>query len=310
MGETTALIGLDWGTSSLRAYRLAATGGVLERRRADLGILGIAGGAFEDALSAFLGDWLRAGPAVPLLASGMITSRQGWVETPYLPCPVTVEALAAALVERRLRSGHRILFVCGLSTRGTDGVPDVMRGEETQIAGALAEGVSARLLVLPGTHSKWVRCAEGRIVDFATMMTGELYELLRRHSILGRLMREGEEDGEAFARGVARGMADDPASGGLLHRLFGVRSLGLLGEVPPPGLASYLSGLLLGSELREAALLFGTREVPGLIGEPGLVERYRAACAGVGRPCRVLPPDLAARGLFELARRSGILDSP
>ncbi len=306
MGET-AMIGLDWGTSSLRSWRLAATGRVLERRRADLGILAIGPGVFEDALTDFLGDWLRAEPGVPLLASGMITSRQGWVETPYLPCPATLEALAAALVERRLRSGHRILFVCGLSTRGPDGVPDVMRGEETQIVGALAGGEAARLLILPGTHSKWVRCADGRIEDFATMMTGELYALLRRHSILGRLMRDGAEDGEAFARGVARGAAEDPASGGLLHRLFGVRSLGLFEEVPPRGLASYLSGLLIGSELREGALMFGAAEVPGLVGEADLVERYRAACTGLGRSCRVLPPDLAARGLFELARRGGLL---
>ncbi len=303
----TAMIGLDWGTSTLRAYRLDRGGGVLERRRADLGILRIAGGAFEEALLATVGDWLDAEPGLPLLASGMITSRQGWVETPYLPCPAGIAELAGALVPRRLRSGTRLFFVCGLSTRGGDGVPDVMRGEETQIVGALAATRPPPLLLLPGTHAKWVRCEADRIARFATMMTGELYELLRRHGILGRLMRDEETDAEAFARGVRRGAAGEPEHGGLLHRLFGVRSLGLFGEIPASGLASYLSGLLIGSELREGGLLFGEAETLGLLGEAELVDRYRAACALLARPCRSLPGDLAARGLFELAREAGVL---
>ncbi len=303
----TALIGLDWGTSALRAYRIDRGGGILERRRADLGILHIVDGAFEEALVATIGDWLADDPDVPILAAGMITSRQGWVETPYLPCPAGIDALAAALVPGRLRSGRTILFLRGLSIRGADGVPDVMRGEETQIAGALAGGDAPRLLLLPGTHAKWVRCEGERITAFATMMTGELYGLLRRHSILGRLMEGEAEDAAAFARGVGHGASEDPAAGGLLHRLFGTRSLGLFGEIPPPGLASYLSGLLIGSELREGGLMYGAGEPVGLIGETALVERYRTALGLLGRACRVLPSDLAARGLFALARRAGIL---
>ncbi len=302
----TAVIGLDWGTSALRAYRLGSAGEVLERRRADLGILRVTGGAFEDALFSIIGDWLAAEKEVAVIASGMITSRQGWVETPYLPCPAGAGELAAALTARRLRSGHRILFVTGLSTRGGDGMPDVMRGEETQIMGALAEGVSARLLILPGTHSKWVRCSAGRIAHFATMMTGELFDVLRRHSILGRLMEGEADDAAAFARGVAFGARDHADSGGLLRRLFSVRSLGLFDEIPPAGLAAYLSGLLIGSELREGHRMFGEAEAVGLIGEPELVRRYREALTACGCEGEALPGDLAARGLFLLARRAGV----
>jgi len=304
-GET-ALIGLDWGTTTLRVYRFGASGELLERRRAELGILRVVNGAFEDALFSTIGDWLTAEKEVAVIASGMITSRQGWVETPYLPCPAGAEELAAALTGRRLRSGHRILFVPGLSTRGADGMPDVMRGEETQILGALAAGVSARLLILPGTHSKWVRCAGDRIAHFATMMTGEFYDVLRRHSILGRLMEGDAPDAEAFARGVAFGTREDAASGGLLRRLFSVRSLGLCEEIPAGGLASYLSGLLIGSELREGRAMFGDAGPLGLIGETGLVRRYREALAACGREGAALPGDPAARGLFLLARRAGV----
>ena len=303
----TALIGLDWGTSALRAYRIDRDGAIRERRRADRGILHVVGGAVEDALEDTVGDWLAEDPDVPVLAAGMITSRQGWVETPYLSCPADIDALAAALVPGRLRSGRTILFVGGLSTRGADGVPDVMRGEETQIAGALVEGNAPRLLLLPGTHAKWVRCEGETVTAFTTMMTGELYDLLRRYGILGRLMEGEAEDAAAFARGVRYGAGDDPAAGGLLHRLFSARSLGLFGELPPRGLASYLSGLLIGSELREGAQIHGAGEPVGLVGEAALVARYRTALDLLGRSCRVLPSDLAARGLFALARRAGLL---
>ena len=184
----------------------------------------------------------------------MITWRQGWVEVPYCPCPAGSAELAAALAAPRDRGRAAIHFVPGLSLIGADGVPDVMRGEETQIIGAVGGGRAVRgrrAIVLPGTHSKWALAEDGRIVWFATFMTGELFAVLKEHSILGRLMAGDAHDDAAFARGLAYAQS---GPGGLLKRLFSVRTLGLFdraaGERRSP---SYLSGLLIGSEIARGA---------------------------------------------------------
>jgi len=304
----TALIGLDWGTTAFRAYRIGADGVVLERAAAPAGILQVEGGDFEGALLRAIGGWLEAEPGVPVLAAGMIGSRQGWIEVPYAACPAGVEDLAGALARHGTAAGRTIHFVPGASFVGEDGVPDVMRGEETEIAGALGERPGPALLVLPGTHSKWVRAGDGRITGFATFMTGELFDVLRRHSILGRLMEGHEHDPDAFRRGLA---CAGPDGSGLLKRLFSARTLGLFGELEPRATASYLSGLLIGTEIAEALAWTagrggGGREVM-VVGTSALAGLYAGALEVRGlRPERA-PEDAAARGLFRIAAAGGLL---
>jgi 2-dehydro-3-deoxygalactonokinase len=305
-----ALIGLDWGTSSFRAFLLAADGTVLDRRAAAKGIMQVAGGAFEAVLTEQVGDWHSAAQKMPVIASGMIGSRQGWVEAPYAPCPAGAAEIVQALARHVTAGGATIHFVPGLSCEGADAVPDVMRGEETQILGLLADQPEARLALLPGTHSKWARLDQGRVVGFATFMTGELFSVLRQHSILGRLMQDGPGDPDAFARGTRYGLLKVSAAGGLLRRLFSARTLGLFERLPPESLADYLSGLLIGSEIREAMGAVGEAaqgEPVRIVAGPELAARYRTALALAGLPATIVEGEPAAKGHAAIARAAGLL---
>lgn len=305
----TRLIGVDWGTSSLRAYRICENGDPIEERASPAGIMNVAGGAFESALMDVAGDWLEAIPC-PVLLSGMITSRQGWVELPYLSCPAGKDELSAALHQHRLSNGQDIHLVTGLTVAGPDGVPDVMRGEETQIIGALGAGRQSGLFVLPGTHSKWVRAEAGRIVDFATFMTGELFSILSNHSILGRMMDGNGRDEDAFGRGVEYGGKADQESGGLLKRLFGSRALGLFGAVSNTGAASHLSGLLIGSEIREALDYFGSADGASgvtVLGDAELVDFYLVALGQSGIDAMPGEKAVAARGQYLIAQAAELV---
>ncbi|MCS3808692.1 2-dehydro-3-deoxygalactonokinase [Xanthomonas sp. 4461] len=291
------MIAVDWGTSSLRAYLLDATGAVLEQRRGSDGILACQG-RFGEVLSALIDGWEG-----PVVLSGMIGSRNGWVEQAYLPCPADTAALAGAM--RRyddLLPGRTLWFVPGVSTGAQHGVPDVMRGEETQLVGLIAAlGDGDHIACLPGTHSKWATIADGQLTDFATVMTGELYAVLRQHSILGKLMSDDHADLDeaAFLSGVDR--SADP--GGLSHHLFGTRTLGLFDRLSAQALPSYLSGLLIGHELGEHR---GSHATVHLVGSPALAQRYALALTHLGVATQTHPEDLAAAGLFALARQHGL----
>lgn len=298
------LIGLDWGTSSLRAYLLGENGACLDQAGGAFGILNIAEGAFDAVYLRLCAGWQRAHGPLPVVASGMIGSRQGWLEAPYVPCPATPAQIAASRVSLEASDGARIHIVPGLSCRNALGMPDVMRGEETQLLGVIDDSGSA-LWVLPGTHSKWTRTASGRIEGFATFMTGELYAVLRAHSILGRLMPAGEgADPIAFQRGVNYGLSADAE---LTRKLFSARTLGLFGEVAAAGLADYLSGLLLGAEVRDALSLWHPTAEIGLIGEAGLCERYRSALEAAGVRAHVACADATPRGLWRVAVDSALV---
>jgi 2-dehydro-3-deoxygalactonokinase len=303
MHESIRLIAIDWGTSSARAYALDANGVVVSERNAPLGIQRIADGRFVDALATLCGGTVPEG--VPLLASGMIGSRQGWVEAPYCACPAGFAAIAAGLVGV---SGTNLRIVPGLICRGDDGRPDVMRGEETQIFGALAEDDAApRVIVLPGTHCKWAIVRDARVETFATFMTGELYAVLRAHSILGRLAMDTADDA-ALARGVRASLRDDAA---LSRDLFSARTLALTGALASEGVADYLSGLLLGAEIAAARRWLVRQQLAAapvtLIGEATLCARYRQALELAGIAALPGPADAAARGLWKIAVHSGML---
>jgi len=300
----TALIGIDWGTSSARAYRIAADGGVLDTRTAPLGVQKLGGLDFPAALAHLLGDW--SGDPAPRLACGMVGSRQGWIEAAYVPCPAALPALATGLART---PGGELSIVPGVTTRDAAGVPDVMRGEETEIIGAIAPEDERVLTVLPGTHSKWARVERGRIVDFETFMTGEVFAVLLEHSILGRLANAAASPriGDAFRRGAERGCA----SGGLTHDIFGARTLALMGELAPDDVADWLSGLLIGREIRTArtwALRAGyDASRVRVIGADGLAERYVAALALLDVGAERGPPQSAARGLWRIALAADLL---
>jgi 2-dehydro-3-deoxygalactonokinase len=301
---TAALIGIDWGTSSFRAYRIDAEGKVIETREAPAGILSVRDGDFGRVLGREIDDWLQAEPEVPVIASGMITSRQGWVEVPYCACPAGSAQIAGALMRHPTRP--TLHFVPGLALIGDDGVPDVIRGEETQIIGEVGDLPGRHLLVLPGTHSKWALAEDGAINWFATFMTGEVFAVLKEHSILGRLMQGEADDHAAFERGLAYARS---GQGGLLKRLFSARTLGLFDRLPATGVASYLSGLLIGSEIEEA---LGCLEVAPdaeirVIGASKLAWRYRGAFAARNLRVRPARDDAGARGQFLIARAAGLI---
>ena len=241
---------------------------------------------------------LQAPSGLPIVLSGMITSRQGWHELPYLDCPADAAALASAVHHVDEPGLGHLHFITGLLSTGVDGTPDVMRGEETQIIGQ-DDLQSDEGVVLPGTHSKWVVVEDGRIERFKTFMTGELFAVLKGHSILGRLMTAGPVDDAAFARGVRLGLDGK----GLLGRLFSARTLPLTGGLAATGVADYLSGLLIGSEIAEA-------ERPArvvVIGSHALAERYTKALAIAGIAHRPGRADAAARGQWRIAKAAGLI---
>ncbi len=291
------MIGIDWGTSSFRAFRIDRAGAVRERRAAPRGILAVAGGRFDEELRRQVGDWIEAGER-RVVMSGMIGSRQGWLEVPYVACPAGLPEIAAGLVALACE-GVEIRLVPGLAGADAAGTPEVMRGEETQILGALAGIAGPALACLPGSHGKWVRVDAGRILGFETYLSGEAFSAFRAHTILSRLMRDAPTDLASFDRGVAR--AGEP--GHLLHHLFGVRTLGLNGRLGAETAASYLSGLLIGHEVR-AALPSAGAEVH-LIGAAGLSELYARAIAAAGSHATVHGEDAAERGLARLGREVG-----
>lgn len=286
------MIAVDWGTSSLRAFRLGADGGVLERRSSALGILHVPGGDFAAVLRDQVGDWLAAGESEVLL-SGMVGSRQGWVEAPYLPCPAGPLEIEATLVPVPF-DGARVRLVPGLSDRDEADVPEVMRGEETQLLGVMEAMGGGGLACLPGSHSKWAAIEGGRIASFRTYMSGEAFSALRAGTILGRMMVDGPPDAGAFAEGVAR----SGAGGHLLHHLFGVRTRGLFGTLADTASVSYLSGLLIGHEIRAALPAGGD---VALIGAASLTALYASAIEACGGTARIMDEDAAARGLARIA---------
>ena len=289
------MIGIDWGTSSLRAYRFAADGQITGRRDTPRGILTVAPGDFPDTLRAVAGDWIDSGDR-RILMCGMVGSRQGWQEAPYLACPAGLDGLAAAAVTLPFPDAD-VRLIPGLSCRDDRGVPDVMRGEETQILGA-ALGDREVTVCLPGSHSKWAQVKGGRVSGFATHFTGEAFAALAGHTILARMMNAASPH---HAGGFARGVARARQGGGLLRHLFGLRASALFDEVQEEEAASYLSGLLIGHEVA-SALEDGVAPPVVLVGAPGLTLRYAAALDAFGVPHSAADRDAAAHGLWRIGQ--------
>lgn len=297
------MIAVDWGSSSFRAFRLDARGEVIEQRRSASGALACEG-RFEAVLAEHIAGW---DDSLVILA-GMVGSRQGWREVPYVDCPATLSDIARGMVKidaAGLAERH-IWIAPGLKDRSEDGVFDVLRGEETQLCGLMqrVDATQTHLVCMPGTHSKWVRIEGSRIERFHTAMTGEIFDVLRKHSVLGRLMTAGNElDPQAFMQGVERARHE----GGLLHHLFSVRTAGLMDVLQGEQLASYLSGLLIGHEIFDADWhTQAQHSTVHLIGAATLTAAYSLALRSVDIKLQQHDELLAATGLFALARQAGL----
>jgi 2-dehydro-3-deoxygalactonokinase len=301
----TALIGVDWGTTSMRLWRFSPGGEIIARARSDRGILKVADGQFRATLEAVAGGGLASD--VPILMSGMIGSRQGWIEAPYAMCPADIAGLAEQLQPVPGHSNARI--VPGVALRKADGRCDVMRGEETQILGAGLDG-GRRLVVLPGTHCKWVLVEDGKILDFVTFMTGEMYGALRRHTILARLMPEADAglDDETVQRSFVAGLSTSfQGEARLMQSLFSIRARGLFDALAPELAPAFLSGLLIGAEIGEGLALcrrWGVTEIaPLIIGGDVLVARYQTAFRQAGLSTTTGNEDVGASGLWLIAQQ-------
>ncbi len=299
----TALIGLDWGSTRLRAYRFDEAGSIAETRALPWGSRQLPPGGFAAAFGQAIEGW----PHAPVLACGMVGSRGGWREVAYLDTPCRLDALAGALTAVDAPDGRSVHIVPGL--RDPTG-PDVMRGEETQVAGVLAQSATPGgdvQLLMPGTHSKWVHVHCHTVTGFTTVMTGELFALLRDHSILGAGQPDGGADDDAFALGVAAVRSSGAA--GALSCLFSARALMLEGALAPASIQDFLSGLLIGDELRMAlAAGWATPGVPvQVVGEDALCARYLRAAPAFGLTLQRTSGAAAASGLWQVAAMAGLL---
>jgi len=291
------LIAVDWGTSSLRGALLGGDGAVLEEISVPAGILMVPAGGFASVFAQHFGRWQQATGALALIA-GMAGSRQGWQEAAYCACPAGFADVASHL--HWIEPG-RIALVPGLSCEDR-GVPDVMRGEETQVFGALdLLSIDGARMVLPGTHSKWVQVEQRRITGFRTFMTGEMYALLRQHSILARTLPE--TDGELDAAAFRRGLVHAAESASLLHAAFSVRTLALFERLPSGCMPSYLSGLVIGEELRAQGLAGASREMVVVIGSPALAARYQMALETLGIASTTIGAQATWHGLSAIAQQ-------
>lgn len=236
---TPAYIAIDWGTTNRRIYVLTADGAVLDTVRDDRGVLAMTPGDYPNEIAAIR---VRFG-ALSIIAAGMVGSTRGWREAAYVPAPADLPTLAGAAT--RIPELD-VTIVPGVSLL-TDTRADVMRGEEVQVLGAVATGLAPAdaLFAQPGTHNKWVRVTGGRITDFATTMTGELFALVKGHGILAGMLDGPVADGPAFRDGLSRGAG----ACDLTAALFGVRASVLLGRIAADDAASYASGLLIGSDI-------------------------------------------------------------
>lgn len=303
-----SLIGLDWGTTSCRAYLIGSDGTVIDQKATADGILSVEDGNFDPVFDRLLQPWLSTKDQLPILASGMITSRNGWLETPYLGVPAGAADFAKSLCAHVTKSGHKIHFVTGVTHEDASGTPDVLRGEETEILGHMSHspenGSQPALYVVPGTHSKWVGTANGALGSFQTFMTGEVYAALRTHTILSRLTAEGPFSQTGFDAGAKAGLESGAA---LLHRLFAVRTLPLFEKLTPVEASDYLSGLLIGAEVAGGLAAHRAAATITIIGQDDLAARYERALKLAGVQTHRATQAMVATGHWTIAKMAGLI---
>ncbi|WP_280171067.1 2-dehydro-3-deoxygalactonokinase [Agrobacterium pusense] len=298
--RATSII-VDWGTTSLRAALVGNDGAELEHLETADGISSLAEGQHEPALMSALAPWFSKNGALPVAALGMITSRNGWVEVAYVPCPAGPAELAAGTVRRTLPNGSDLVFLPGLNDPGRQPFPDVMRGEETQIVGhGLTEDVT---LIIPGTHSKWARVKAGRIDGFQTFVTGEIFNLLINHSFIARGSAQPPvDDPEAYLWGLK----EAKKSAAMLSLLFSARTGGLAGKLSAQQLRSYVRGLVIGQEFRQArdAGWYAEGDDAAIVGNDGLNDLYLIAAGEFGLRISMGDDDALTKGALAVLRKT------
>ena len=292
----------DWGTTRFRGY-LIENETILDQVSSNEGVSALQTGQHRDVFLRQCGHWLKAEPEAPVLLVGMVGSREGWVEAPYATCPAGPAEIAQALVPVDLESGRKGYIIPGLFCEPSPGAADVMRGEETLVLGA---GIENGLICSAGTHPKWIEMKNGRIERFATYMTGEMYGLLREHSMIGRPATE-PEDPAGFDLGLDAAERNSGRNGaaraGLLHLLFGARAAVVSGRMATNLLAPYLSGLLTGDEVNGALSQFGRPEAVTILAEEARAGLYVHALARHGIKAEIRSPQQALiAGLARIVR--------
>ena len=297
MREPPVWIAVDWGTSRLRAWAMGPDDRPLEARASEAGMARLDREAFAPTLAALLGGWLDPARPRDVVICGMAGSRQGWCEAPYRTVPVPLSGLSGHLVTvPDAPAGAIVRIVPGLRQLSP---PDVIRGEETQLAGLLTlKPAFAGVVCLPGTHSKWAEMVDGAVTRFATVMTGELFDLLAHRSILRHSVDDTAWDQAAFDAAVGDALAD-PAR--VPARLFGVRAGALVGDQPPAAAIARLSGLLIGQELAAVLAPSESDRPVALVGASRLTAMYARALDRMDRPVtRFDGDDLVVAGLSRL----------
>lgn len=267
-------IAVDWGTTNFRAF-LMQDKQCIGLRAEGLGLLQVEPHRYEQTLYQQLEEWLQAGP-LPIVMAGMVGSQQGWKEAPYVMAPCSLSDLAGQAISLTTQWSSPVWIIPGVSCQSPYHQPDVMRGEEVQLAGLMALNPEEEcLVILPGTHSKHVTLSQQSIINYATYMTGELYSLLFDRSILGKALPEQHNSQEAFLSGVDMAQNGTPLS----HLIFSARTRRLNKEIPETHIADYLSGLMIGAEM---ATLSGSTLPLWCVGSPKLTQRYAQAAEHSG----------------------------
>ncbi|WP_374338995.1 2-dehydro-3-deoxygalactonokinase [Leeia sp.] len=276
-------LGIDWGSTHRRAYLLDAQGNVLDRCADACGVMS-ASGNFADMLSTLLQRWPGLPADVEVIMAGMIGSRSGWLEVPYLPTPVSLHAVGSQMTTLR-HDQARVYIVPGVCD---DAGPDIMRGEETQVLGAWHLGGGDGCYLLPGTHSKWVWVENGAIVRLMTFMTGELYAQFQQAGSLSGLLQAGQDDPQAFLAGVDASTSGRPLS----RSLFGLRAAVLRGQLPTHAARAWLSGLLIGTEWADPEVQqLAQRGTVRIVGDPILWPLHQQVASRYGVDTCCFDPD-------------------
>lgn len=301
---TYSCIAVDWGSTNRRAWALGPDGRTLAERSDAAGLLAIQDRRFSESLQTFLEDWLT--PGLPVVMAGMVGSRMGWVEVPYLAAPAPLADLAKRLMKAGRLGGSDCWIVPGVSFDGPE-QPEVMRGEECQMLGALLrQQRSDGVFLTPGTHSKWVRVEGGKLLEFRTYITGELFNLLRQSGTLAQLMTGEGDDEAAFLQGVRATSAGSE----LLNRLFSARSLALFNRLSGDKIASYVSGMLVGTEMRDALAAWPDLARGGVtcIGSAGMIARYGSCASALNLKLEGIDnKDVLPAALFWIAQQAGLV---
>lgn len=307
MSSAPAVAAVDWGTTRLRAWLIGVSGEVLAERRGDDGLISAREKGFAGVLEGHLAA-MGAPPSLPVIICGMAGSRQGWLEAPYVDVPAPIGAILAGAARVPVQ-GRDIRIVPGLAQRLAD-APDVMRGEETQLAGAGLPASGRHLVCMPGTHSKWVVVEDGAVAGFGTWPTGELFSVLAEHSILRHSLGEHRAavtaDSAFFRQWCERALAE---GGDVISKLFAIRAAGLLQDLGAADAAACLSGLLIGGEIASARRRYGAGGASVvLVASGALGALYGAALDIAGLAVRIVDADEAVRaGLVEAARENGMI---